>query len=68
VMLPGMGDFAEDFEHHGLVEALARSALPVNAVAARLPAGNVRAVPGGHDWTTWRRLWDGYLAKWSREA
>jgi enterochelin esterase-like enzyme len=42
--------------------------LPVNAVAARLPAGNVLAVPGGHDWLTWRRLWDGFLAKWSREA
>jgi pimeloyl-ACP methyl ester carboxylesterase len=32
------------------------------ALAAELPAERVLERPGGHDWRTWRRLWDGVLA------
>ena len=30
-------------------------------LAAVLPAGDVDWVSGGHDWPTWRRLWDNFL-------
>jgi pimeloyl-ACP methyl ester carboxylesterase len=30
-------------------------------LAAALPAGQVDAVSGAHDWPTWRRLWDNLL-------
>jgi len=30
-------------------------------MAAALAAGSVDVVPGGHDWPTWRRLWDRFL-------
>ncbi len=30
-------------------------------LAAALPAHEVDTVPGGHDWPTWRRLWDNFL-------
>jgi pimeloyl-ACP methyl ester carboxylesterase len=30
-------------------------------LAAALPAGDVDRVDGGHDWPTWRRLWDNFL-------
>lgn len=39
-----------------------------NALFARhLPDEHVLTVTGGHDWRTWKRLWDGFLAKWSDE-
>jgi pimeloyl-ACP methyl ester carboxylesterase len=30
-------------------------------LAAALPAGEVDWVSGGHDWPTWRRLWENFL-------
>jgi pimeloyl-ACP methyl ester carboxylesterase len=30
-------------------------------LAAALAPGEVDTVPGGHDWPTWRRLWDNFL-------
>ncbi len=30
-------------------------------LAAALEPGDVDRVPGGHDWPTWRRLWDNFL-------
>ena len=30
-------------------------------LSAELPPANVDIVPGGHDWPTWRRLWDRFL-------
>lgn len=30
-------------------------------LARALPAAAVDIVPGGHDWPTWRRLWDNFL-------
>jgi pimeloyl-ACP methyl ester carboxylesterase len=30
-------------------------------LAAALEPGEVHTVPGGHDWPTWRRLWDNFL-------
>ena len=30
-------------------------------MAAALPAHSVDIVPGGHDWSAWRRLWDNFL-------
>jgi pimeloyl-ACP methyl ester carboxylesterase len=30
-------------------------------MAAALAPGSVDVVPGGHDWPTWRRLWDRFL-------
>ena len=30
-------------------------------LAAALPHSGVDVVPGGHDWTTWRTLWDRFL-------
>lgn len=30
-------------------------------MADALPAGRVLAVAGGHDWPTWRTLWQGLL-------
>ena len=30
-------------------------------LAAALPAADVDRVDGGHDWPTWRRLWDNFL-------
>jgi enterochelin esterase-like enzyme len=30
-------------------------------MAAALAPGNVDEVPGGHDWPTWRRLWERFL-------
>lgn len=30
-------------------------------LAACLPSQRVLSLPGGHDWDTWRRLWDGLL-------
>src|ERR671936_813894 len=39
---------------------------PANALFARhLPARHVLAVPGGHDWRTWRRLWQAFLRSWT---
>ena len=32
------------------------------ALAAALPATEAVVVPGGHDWTAWRPLWDHFLA------
>jgi len=31
-------------------------------MAATLPAGAARELPGAHDWATWRALWDAFLA------
>ena len=33
----------------------------IKLLAELLPAENVRHLPGGHDWKTWAKLWDGYL-------
>ena len=30
-------------------------------LAGLLPAAHVDAVPGGHDWAPWRRLWARWL-------
>jgi enterochelin esterase-like enzyme len=30
-------------------------------LAAALPPDTVDAIPGGHDWSTWRRLWENFL-------
>jgi len=30
-------------------------------LAAALPPSSVDIVPGGHDWPTWRALWDRFL-------
>ncbi|MBS0377922.1 MAG: hypothetical protein JSS29_05495 [Proteobacteria bacterium] len=30
-------------------------------LASALPAHELDTVPGGHDWPTWRRLWDNFL-------
>ncbi|HEY6823815.1 MAG TPA: hypothetical protein VI195_05205, partial [Steroidobacteraceae bacterium] len=30
-------------------------------LAAALSPANVDTVPGGHDWATWRTLWDRFL-------
>jgi pimeloyl-ACP methyl ester carboxylesterase len=32
-----------------------------------LPERHVLAVPGGHDWRTWKRLWDAFLKTWTEE-
>jgi hypothetical protein len=31
-------------------------------IAATLPAGATRELPGRHDWSAWRALWDAFLA------
>lgn len=37
---------------------------PANALLADiLPAENVFTVPGGHDWRTWKRLWNLFLTR-----
>ncbi len=38
-----------------------RFAKPLSWYAARLPQSNVDVIPGGHDWRTWRRLWQRFL-------
>jgi pimeloyl-ACP methyl ester carboxylesterase len=30
-------------------------------LGAALPAANVDTVPGGHDWPTWRHLWENFI-------
>jgi pimeloyl-ACP methyl ester carboxylesterase len=41
---------------------------PANALlGAHLPPGHVRAIPGGHAWATWQRLWDAFLGQWLAE-
>jgi len=30
-------------------------------MAATLPPGSARELPGGHDWAAWRALWDAFL-------
>jgi hypothetical protein len=30
-------------------------------LAATLPADSVNVIPGGHDWSTWVRLWENFL-------
>lgn len=43
---------------YGLADRFA----PASAMLAqRLPAERVAAKPGGHDWATWRHLWDHFL-------
>ena len=37
-------------------------------LGARLPATHVRSLPGGHDWRTWKRLWDAFVADWTKEC
>jgi pimeloyl-ACP methyl ester carboxylesterase len=57
------------------IGTLAQRALPVHLglgredrfaarhrlLAGALPAGDVDTVPGGHDWATWRTLWERFL-------
>jgi len=38
---------------------------PNGLVGARLPPKQVQVIPGGHDWRTWLKLWQGFL---DREA
>jgi pimeloyl-ACP methyl ester carboxylesterase len=38
-----------------------RFAKPLSYYAARLPQSHVDVIPGGHDWRTWRRLWQRFL-------
>jgi len=33
----------------------------IKLLAQLLPAENVRHLPGGHDWKTWKQLWQGFL-------
>ena len=40
-----------------------RFAYPLSLFAQRLPAERVKVLPGGHDWLTWRRLWQDFLDK-----
>lgn len=35
----------------------------IRLLAELLPAENVRHLPGGHDWKTWKSLWQGYLGQ-----
>jgi enterochelin esterase-like enzyme len=35
------------------------------AIGAVLPASCVNVVPGGHDWRTWRQIWDAFLDRGS---
>ena len=32
--------------------------------ASHLPPGHVLTLTGGHDWRTWRRLWQSFLSMW----
>jgi pimeloyl-ACP methyl ester carboxylesterase len=34
-------------------------------LASALPSSAVRTVAGGHDWPTWRQLWDNFLDVWT---
>jgi hypothetical protein len=34
-------------------------------LAAELPAESVVLIDGGHDWPTWRKLWDNFLDTWT---
>jgi pimeloyl-ACP methyl ester carboxylesterase len=34
----------------------------IRLLAGLLPPENIRQLPGGHDWKTWKSLWQGYLA------
>jgi pimeloyl-ACP methyl ester carboxylesterase len=46
---------------YGMHDRFARS----NAlVAARLSSERVVALPGGHDWRTWKRLWETFLSRY----
>jgi pimeloyl-ACP methyl ester carboxylesterase len=38
-----------------------RFAVRHRVLGAALPAANVDTVPGGHDWPTWRHLWENFL-------
>ena len=38
-----------------------RFAYPLSLMGKRLPAQRVKVLPGGHDWPTWRRLWQDFL-------
>ena len=37
-------------------------------LAAHLPPQHVLSIPGGHDWRTWKRLWDAFLQQWGSEG
>ena len=34
-------------------------------LASHLPPGHVLTLTGGHDWRTWRRLWQSFLSMWT---
>jgi pimeloyl-ACP methyl ester carboxylesterase len=36
--------------------------------AAHLPPGHVLTTAGGHDWRTWQRLWQAFLAMWTAKT
>jgi pimeloyl-ACP methyl ester carboxylesterase len=38
-----------------------RFAKPLGWYAPRLPSQQIDVIPGGHDWRTWRRLWQRFL-------
>ena len=39
---------------------------PANALFAHyLPGEHAISVPGGHDWRTWKCLWDAFLSRWT---
>jgi pimeloyl-ACP methyl ester carboxylesterase len=37
-------------------------------LADLLPENRVHCIPGGHDWRTWRRLWQAMLPAWRRTS
>jgi pimeloyl-ACP methyl ester carboxylesterase len=38
-----------------------RFAEGMNAMASRFPESNRSVVPGGHDWSAWRQLWEDFV-------
>lgn len=49
---------------YGTSDAFARA----NALlAAELPQERVFAIPGRHDWQTWKQLWRMFLTQWARD-
>lgn len=72
--IPAGGDLEREawawLAHHGAGGTAAycyfasgdRFAAGQRQIAAALPAGHSRELPGGHDWAAWRALWSTFLA------
>ena len=43
-----------------------RFAEGMSAMAARFPESDRRIVPGGHDWSAWRQLWEDFIGLFLR--